>query len=311
MAMIEVEELRKNYGSFRALAGVSFTVDRGEILGFLGPNGAGKTTTMKILTGFLNPSAGRAAVAGHDVLENSVAVRRLIGYLPENTPLYEDLTVKGYLEFCGRLRRMDSSRLRSRLSRVVEITSLQPKYNAVIKTLSKGYRQRVGIAQALLHEPEIIILDEPTVGLDPNQVIDVRKLIREVGKDRTVILCSHILSEVEAMCGRVLIIHEGRIVANGSPAGLADKLQEHHYYEVAVVGSIDRLMAAATTVSGLEQLTAIGDAGGIATARFETRRTASDLGMDLTAALARAELPVVSLIPRRPALEDVFRSLTR
>ena len=220
MAMIEVEDLRKNYGSFKALRGVTFEVDKGEILGFLGPNGAGKTTTMKVLTGYLYPTGGRATVGGHDVMENSVEVRRRIGYLPENTPLYDDLAVSDYLRYCGKLRGMGGRRLRRRIDDVVAVTDLWPKFRAPIKTLSKGYRQRVGIAQALLHEPDIIILDEPTVGLDPNQVVEVRSLIRSVGRDRTVILCSHILPEVEATCDRVVIIDNGLIVANGTPTAL-------------------------------------------------------------------------------------------
>ena len=224
MSMIQVEHLTKNYGSFQALCGISFEVGRGEILGFLGPNGAGKTTTMKILTGFLYPTSGRASIAGFDVMEHPVEVKRRLGYLPENTPLYDDLTVAEYLRYCGRLRGMDRVWLRSRTDAVIALTHLEPKYRAVIRTLSKGYRQRVGIAQALLHEPEIIILDEPTVGLDPNQVIDVRTLIRDVGSERTVIICSHVLPEVQATCGRVVIISEGNIVANGTTD---DLIREH------------------------------------------------------------------------------------
>jgi ABC-2 type transport system ATP-binding protein len=214
--MIEVRDLWKSYGGFHALLGINFTVNRGEIVGFCGPNGAGKTTCMKIMTGYMLPSRGSVTVGGIDVVEHSLEVRRMIGYLPENTPLYPDMTVREYLRYCADLRRMPGRRAADRINDVVDLCSLQPKFRAPIKTLSKGYKQRVGIAQALLHEPKVLILDEPTVGLDPNQVIPVRQIVRDVGRDRTVILCSHILSEVEAVCGRVVIIHEGVIVGDGT-----------------------------------------------------------------------------------------------
>jgi ABC-2 type transport system ATP-binding protein len=221
--MIEVRDLCKSYGSFQALSGVSFDVRRGEILGFLGPNGAGKTTAMKIMTGFIYPSAGSVTVGGMDVVERSLDVRKMIGYQPEHNPLYPDLTVAEYLGFCAQLRDLGSARARERIDAVIGLCSLEPKRRAPIRTLSKGYRQRVGIAQALLHEPDVLILDEPTVGLDPNQVVPIRDIIRDVGKERTVILCSHILPEVEAVCARVVIIAEGRIVGDGAPRELAER----------------------------------------------------------------------------------------
>jgi ABC-2 type transport system ATP-binding protein len=221
--MIEVKDLWKTYGSFHALSGVTFHVKRGEILGFLGPNGAGKTTAMKIMTGFLYPTHGTVTVGGVDVVEDSLSVRRMIGYLPEHTPLYGDLTVVEYLAFCASLRRMPSYRAKERVDATVAMCSLEPKRRAPIRTLSKGYRQRVGIAQALLHEPDVLILDEPTVGLDPNQVVPIREMIKDVGRDRTVILCSHILSEVEAVSDRVVIISEGRIVGDGAKVELAKR----------------------------------------------------------------------------------------
>ena len=311
MSMIEVEDLRKNYGNFRALRGVEFSVDKGEILGFLGPNGAGKTTTMKILTGFLNPTAGRATVAGHNVLEDSVAVRQKIGYLPEHTPLYQDMTVHEYLRFCGRLRRMGGARLKECIERVVGLTALQPKYRAPIKTLSKGYRQRVGIAQALLHEPEIIILDEPTVGLDPNQVVDVRTLISEIGEARTVVLCSHILSEVEATCGRVVIINEGRIVANDTPEALKQASSDRTWFDVRAKGPSTTVAEAVGNVSGVAGLQSTGEALGISSVRFESPASDAEIGPAVAAALSGAGLELVSLTPRRASLEDVFRGLTR
>lgn len=311
MAMIEVEDLRKNYGAFRALRGVDFTVDKGEILGFLGPNGAGKTTTMKILTGFLNPTAGKAVVAGHNVLEDSVTVRRRIGYLPEHTPLYEDMTVKEYLRFCGRLRSMGGAHLSDRITRVVGLTALEPKFNALIHTLSKGYRQRVGIAQALLHEPEILILDEPTVGLDPNQVVDVRSLIREIGEARTVVLCSHILPEVEATCGRVVIINVGEIVADGTPEELRGGFSISTWFDVRAKGEAVRVTEAVGNVSGVAGAATTGEALGIASVRFESSRTEGEMGPAVATALIGAGIELVSLTARRASLEDVFRGLTR
>jgi ABC-2 type transport system ATP-binding protein len=311
MAMIEVVDLRKHYGRFQALRGIDFTVDPGEILGFLGPNGAGKTTAMKILTGFLNPTSGKALVAGHNVLDDSVEVRRRIGYLPENTPLYEDMSVSEYLRYCGRLRRMGGARLADRIKTVVGLTGLHPKYRALIKTLSKGYRQRVGIAQALLHEPEIIILDEPTVGLDPNQVVDVRTLIREVGERRTVILCSHILSEVEATCGRVVIIAQGEIVANGSPEELRSRYSDRGWVTVTVQGRGSDLSEVVSSVSGVSDVTRTGEASGLSSVRFETRDSQSEVGPAVTTAVAAAGLQLVSLVPAQASLEDVFRGLTK
>ncbi len=311
MPMIEVADLRKDYGSFRALDGVSFTLDRGEILGFLGPNGAGKTTTMKILTGFLYPTSGRATVAGHDVMENSVEVRRRIGYLPEHTPLYDDMTVSEYLHTCGRLRGMAGSRLAERKQAVIGLTALGAKARAPIHTLSKGYRQRVGLAQALLHEPEIIILDEPTVGLDPNQVVDVRAIMREVGRDRTVILCSHILSEVEAVCARVIIINDGRIVADGATADLARQHAGAPLYRVQVEGSLAALTAALQQLPGASQ-PALAQAGG---SNYCIEVTIAGAPVDAAAAIMAAVnsvgLRLVALEPRHATLEDVFRKLTR
>ncbi|MED6335528.1 MAG: ATP-binding cassette domain-containing protein [Planctomycetota bacterium] len=212
--MIEVEALTKYYGETKALDGVSFEVPRGQIVGFLGPNGAGKTTCMKILTGFISPTEGTARMAGHDVVDDSLRARARVGYLPEDTPLYLDMDVQGYLRFCAELRGVPASEQAGRLRHALETCGLRPRAGDIIGTLSKGYRQRVGLAQALLHTPEILIMDEPTDGLDPNQVVEIRKLIREIGQDRTVMLSTHHLAEVAAVCDRVLIIHEGRVVVD-------------------------------------------------------------------------------------------------
>ena len=207
--MIELKNVTKYFGDYPAITDISFTVDDGEIVGFLGPNGAGKSTTMKIITGFLPPSAGKISVAGHDVVTDSLAARSNIGYLPETVPLYGEMTVKDYLTFMGRIRGMSRSKIRSRIDEVVDLCRLIDYRNSHISKLSKGFRQRVGIAQAILHEPKVLILDEPTIGIDPRQVIETRDLIESLGGDRTVLVSSHLLDEVERMCGRVIIIDHG------------------------------------------------------------------------------------------------------
>ena len=212
--MIEVENLTKQYGAVRAVDQITFRVDKGEILGFLGPNGAGKTTTMRILTGFLPATGGTARLAGFDVFENSLEVRKRIGYLPENPPLYPEMSVEGYLDAVARLKQVPSDRRKTRVDAAMEMARITEKRRELIKRLSRGYKQRVGLAQALVHDPEVIILDEPTVGLDPKQIIEVRHLIKGLAGDHTILLSTHILPEVSMTCDRVVIINQGRIVAN-------------------------------------------------------------------------------------------------
>jgi len=218
--MIEVNGLTKRYGSERAVNDISFEVKTGEVLGFLGPNGAGKTTTMKVITCFLPPSEGTVVVDGMDVRTNSIGVRSRIGYLPENTPLYQEMTTLDYLSFVASMRGVDPRLQSSRIARMADVCGLDTVLGKRIEALSKGYRQRVGLAQAMIHEPPIVILDEPTTGLDPNQIVEIRELIKNIGADRTVILSTHILSEVEMSCDRVLIINRGELVADGTPAEL-------------------------------------------------------------------------------------------
>src|SRR5512136_2381989 len=220
--MIEVEGLTKDYGARRAINNLTFQAKTGEILGFLGPNGAGKTTTMRILTGFMPPTMGTASVAGFDVVDKSLEVRKRVGYLPETVPLYPDMTVFGYLKFMADLRHIKNAD--ERVDDVLEVVHMEERSNGYISNLSKGMRQRIGLAQALLHEPEVLILDEPTIGLDPAQIIEVRRIIQELGRDRTVLLSTHILSEAEQVCDRVLIINKGYIVAEDSPQRLQSRL---------------------------------------------------------------------------------------
>ncbi len=223
--MIEVREVNKFYGKFQALYNVSFKANKGEILGFLGPNGAGKTTTMRIITGFMPPSSGDCIVEEISILKNPIEVKKKIGYLPENPPLYTEFTVKEYLYFVGKLKGLSKSEVNKRIDEIVEKCGIDNVYNKVISKLSKGYRQRVGIAQALLHDPKVIILDEPTIGLDPVQIREIRNLIKGLGGDHTVILSSHILPEVSQVCDRILIINKGKIVAEDTPENLTKKLE--------------------------------------------------------------------------------------
>jgi ABC-2 type transport system ATP-binding protein len=218
--MIDVKNLSKTYAGFRAVRGINFHVDRGEIVGFLGPNGAGKTTTMRVLAGYLPPTDGQVRVAGYDVVADSLEVRRRVGYMPENVPLYTDMRVNEFLSFRARLKGVARGRLKGRLETVKEQCGLVDVENKIIGTLSKGYRQRVGLADALVHEPELLILDEPTIGLDPNQIRLVRELIKDLGKHHTILLSTHILSEVEMTCNRVLIINHGKIEASDTPGNL-------------------------------------------------------------------------------------------
>ena len=224
--MIEVNDLIKTYGQVRALDGVSFSIRKGEIIGFLGPNGAGKTTTMRIITGYLRPDGGNAVVAGYDVVSYPIEVKRRIGYLPEDNPLYMDMQVREYLEFIGEARGLEGPVLRESMNRVTEIAGIGGVLKRPIGELSKGYRQRVGLAQALLHDPDILILDEPTSGLDPSQIVEIRGLIRELGREKTVVVSTHILPEVSATSSRVIIINKGRIVAEGTIEELERKAEK-------------------------------------------------------------------------------------
>ena len=249
--MIQVENLTKYFGPFPAITDVSFEVAEGEILGFLGPNGAGKSTTMKIIVGFMPSTSGRVTVAGYDILSDSLEARRHIGYLPETVPLYGDMTVKDYLGYMGRIRGMSREHIRRRKDEVVDICRLNDYYGTHISKLSKGFRQRVGVAQAILHEPQVLVLDEPTIGIDPNQVVETRELIRSLGGDHTVIVSTHILTEVSALCERVVIIHQGEVVAVDTPENLASRLRSDKRIEIDVAGPEPEVMQALREVEGV------------------------------------------------------------
>ena len=231
--MINISKMSKYYGEYPAVIDVSFNISKGESIGLLGPNGAGKSTTMKVMTGYTPPTSGNVNIGGHDIIKNSIDARRLIGYLPESVPLYTDMTVRDYLKYMGSLRGMNKN-ISKRVDEVISLTSLNQYKDVLISKLSKGYRQRTGIAQAILHKPKILILDEPTIGIDPVQVVETRKLIQNLGEDHTLILSSHILPEVTSICKRVLVIHEGNIVADDTPENLSNRLQTSNLCEIKV-----------------------------------------------------------------------------
>jgi ABC-2 type transport system ATP-binding protein len=305
--MIEASNLTRRFGAFTAVAGVSFSVPEGEIVGILGPNGAGKTTTIRMITGFLPPSGGRVTLGGRDLFGDDVSVRRQIGYLPENVSLYPEMRVVEYLDWRGRLEGMDRTGLRRRVPEILERCLLADVRRQIIGTLSKGYRQRVGLAGAILHDPKVLVLDEPTVGLDPKQIVAIRELIRELGEKHTLLLSTHILPEVELLCQRVLIIDRGRIVAEGSPEALRERWQ----------GALGVTVELAEVAIGAAE--ALGELPGVDTVDVDDEsgrrfRLACDKGADPRAAIFALAVEkgwtLVELSPARASLEDVFVRLT-
>jgi len=302
--MIRVSGLTKDYGARRAVNDITFEAEQGEILGFLGPNGAGKTTTMRILAGYMPPTEGEASVAGYDVVTESIEVRRRVGYLPETVPLYTDMTVFDYLKFMADLRHLPNGE--DRVDETLELVGMEDRAEGYIGNLSKGMRQRVGLAQALLHRPEVLILDEPTIGLDPSQVVDVRKIIREIGKERTVLLSTHILSEAQQICDRVLIINKGHIVAEDTPANLQASLIGSERGMLRVRGEADDLIEAINKVKGITHVQPKEE--GVLEFQFAP-------GQDVRAEVARTTMQAgYDLLEMRPigmSLEDIFLQLTR
>lgn len=263
--MIKAEGLTMHYGPVKALNNVSFTVGDGEIVALLGPNGAGKSTTMKILTTYLYPTQGTAQVAGFDVKENPLEARANIGYLPENLPLYMDMEVRGYLKFVGESRGLRGAKLKERTDMVLEECALKPMYRKVVRELSKGYRQRTGLAQALIHNPGVIILDEPTSGLDPHQILEIRELIRGLAKGKTVLLSTHILQEVEASADRVVIISRGDLIANGTVAELKKQATDHDRVRIAVKGDAKEIERGLSAVPGASKVVTLDETNGYTT----------------------------------------------
>ena len=307
--MIEVDRLEKSYGFARALKGISFSVRKGEVIGFLGPNGAGKSTTMKILTGYLAPSGGTGTIDGLDVVTDSLAVRARIGYLPESTPLYADMRVDDYLRFCAEIRGVAAKNLTSAIARAVKLCALERVTGKNIVELSKGYKQRVGLAQAIVHEPPVLILDEPTSGLDPNQIVEVRGLIERLGEEHTVILSTHYLQEVEKSCSRVIIVNQGEIVADGTQQQLLAKQPGGGLRirvrgpEAAVMSQFRELLPEAP-IAVLERSNEGNDY------RITVEKQQAPIDESMARLVVKNGWDLLSLQRETPSLEDVFRELT-
>ena len=307
--MIEVENLTKRYGRHTAVDGISFKVLKGEILGFLGPNGAGKTTTMRILTCYLPPTEGTARVSGFDVFESPLEVKRRVGYIPETPPLYPDMDVEGFLDFCGRIKGVPGPERPRRIDEAVEKTRLGDVRTKLIGRLSKGYRQRVGLAQAILSNPEVLILDEPTAGLDPKQIIETRELIKSLGGDHTVVLSTHILPEVSMTCGRVVIINKGRVVAEDTPDNLTHRLKGAATLRVEVRGEPGPAFDALRLVPGVSAIRPRGSGSG--TSAFEIDPEAGqDIREEVARAVVQKGLGLLGLQQLGMSLEEIFLHLT-
>jgi ABC-2 type transport system ATP-binding protein len=302
--MIEVKNLTKYYGKRLAVDDISFNVEKGEIVGFLGPNAAGKTTTMRILTGFLSPTRGDVKVAGYDILTNSLEARRHIGYLPEAIPLYTDMTIRGYLDFLARLRGVPGDRVKSRVENVVELCHLEEYFDVLIGKLSKGFRQRVGVAQAIVHEPGVLILDEPTIGIDPIQIASTRQLIRELGKEHTVLISTHILPEVSMVCERVIIIHQGKIIAEDRIENLSSLVSGYRRVRLEVQGPTKKIAERLRQIKGVTRVS-YQDSYFIV-----EYPTGLDLRSKITEAVVQSGFTLLSFETVEMSLEDIFLKLT-
>ncbi|RMH71665.1 MAG: ATP-binding cassette domain-containing protein [Gemmatimonadetes bacterium] len=310
--MIEVESLVKAYGTQKAVNNVTFSVPKGQILGFLGPNGAGKTTTMRVLTGYLAPTSGSASIAGYDVVTQSLEARRKVGYLPESAPLYPDMNVVDYLQFVAEIRQINGSARRDRIREMVEVCGLEEVIQKDIGQLSKGYRQRVGLAQAMIHHPDVLILDEPTSGLDPNQIVEIRSLIREIGREHTVILSTHILPEVQATCDRVLIINRGQLVADGTPEELQAAAQGAERVRIeAKISSPDDAVEALRELEAVESVKWVSDANAEVAAFEIEAEKGSDIRESIFHLAVDKGWVLLEMHRDQVSLESVFHNLTQ
>ncbi len=310
--MIEVKNVTKRFGDILAVDDVSFRVEQGEIVGFLGPNAAGKTTTMRIITNYMPATRGTVSVAGYDVFEDPLEVKKRIGYLPENPPLYLDMTVDDYLKFVAAIKGVEGKNIPKQVDRVVELTSLGEMRTRLIKKLSKGFRQRVALAQALIHDPEVLILDEPSVGLDPKQIIEVRELIKSLADDHTIILSTHILPEVSMTSERVVIINKGRIVAEDTPDNLIASLKSGESIQVQVEGPADAVQEKLSSIPGVAAISPdqeVRQKDGVCGLRIETE-PGQDIRRDVAAAIVYSNWGLLELRPISLTLEDIFLELT-
>lgn len=305
---VVIKNLTKRYGSQKAIDSISFQVNKGEVLGFLGPNGAGKSTTMKIITSYLAPSEGDVEVGGYSVTKDPEKVKQLIGYLPENNPLYLDMPVMEYLEFSALLQGVPKEKVQARIREMIKVCGLMGEKHKKIEELSKGYRQRVGLAQAMIHDPQVLILDEPTTGLDPNQIVEIRKLIKEIGREKTVILSTHILPEVEATCDRILIINGGKIVADGTAENLRKERQGREVVRVKIEdGSASDIMAGLKTIPSILSIEPV--MGKENTFEIQADKYASPK-RDIFKLCVQKNWVLTEMIPSETRLEDIFHELT-
>ncbi|MFH1667721.1 MAG: ATP-binding cassette domain-containing protein [Candidatus Komeilibacteria bacterium] len=309
--MIKIENLKKYYGHIKAVNDISLEIKEGEILGLLGPNGAGKTTTVKMITGFIAPTSGSVKFNDLDILEDSLQIRAKLGYLPENNPLYEDMKVYEYLLFVGRVRGLSKEVLIGRLKEMVQVAGLRKVLKQPISELSKGYRQRVGLAQALLHDPEILILDEPTSGLDPNQIVEIRELIKKVGQHKTIILCSHIMQEVQATCDRVVIINEGKIVGQGTPQELTEAATGGDVMYAKIKGNEEAIISSIRELANVKDVSiADKESEDIRGYRIDLNQN-SDIREELFQLAIKNNWSILESKKEAASLEDVFRNLTK
>lgn len=311
MSMVTAEHLHKVFGRFTAVSDASFSIDKGEIVGFLGPNGAGKSTTMKMLTGYLPPSAGTASIAGHDILDEPLEARRHLGYMPENVPLYEDMRIQEYLEYRARLKGIYGSDVRKQIAWAIDRCGLEAKRKNLISTLSKGYRQRTGLADALLGNPDLLILDEPTNGLDPNQIRQIRELIRDLSEDHTVILSTHILSEVEMICNKVIIIDQGEIKAADTPANLTKNLRAAGRVSIEYKGDLETIVKELEDFGPVKKVIVEDPLPGGWNRLLVRAEPGTDTREKAAAIIAAHGYPMRHIYRHIPSLEDVFVEMTR
>jgi ABC-2 type transport system ATP-binding protein len=304
--MIEIRNLTKNYGTIKAIHNVDFTVDKGEVLGFLGPNGAGKTTTMNIITGYIPSSEGTVKVCGYDIMENPREVKKHIGYLPEQPPVYLDMTVSDYLDFVADLKLVDKKRKKNHIDDIMDMVKIGEHRGRLIKNLSKGYRQRVGLAQALIGSPDVLILDEPTVGLDPKQIIEIRNLIKGLGKVHTIIISSHILPEVSAVCDRVVIINKGEIAAIDTPENLSKSFGSASSLSVTIVGPKNSVMSSIKELDGVKYVEKNKEKEKDAINYLIESDSSIDIRQPLFFTMAKLGYPIIELRSEGMSLEDIF-----
>jgi ABC-2 type transport system ATP-binding protein len=308
--MIELQSVTKSYSSLKAVDDISLTIQRGEVLGFLGPNAAGKTTTMRMITCYMPPTSGTINVDGLDTVDNSLEVRQKIGYLPEMAPIYPDMNVLDYLHYVGELRHLEAAQKRARIREMIGVCGLEDVLGQDIGQLSKGFRQRVGLAQAMIHDPDILVFDEPTAGLDPNQIVEIRNLIKRIGREKTVILSTHILTEVQATCSRIVIINRGRIVADGTSDELSAGFHGREGLLAHLKAPPDAVLAKAREMAGVKEVRPVPTDDGSAGIRIE-----SQAGMDLREGLWKLAVeenwPILEMRREHVSLEEVFRALTQ